>query len=112
MKAFDVYNWQPAGWDKPHPCVIVSHPDRAERKDPVEVLMCSSQRASRKPEVHEMLLDKADGMEWETLCKCDLIHAVLKNELKQRRGTVSMFRRQQLIRTIIAAHGWPEVLAS
>lgn len=111
MKPFDVFNWQPAGWNEPHPCVIVSHPDRADRKNPVEVVMCSSQRAGRKAGSSEMILDSADGLDWEALCKCDVLYAVPRAELKTRRGSVSSRRRAQLIRTIIAAHGWPSVLA-
>jgi hypothetical protein len=37
---------------------------------------------------------------------------VPRNELKTRRGHVSMLRRPLLIRTILAAHGWAQVLAS
>ena len=73
--------------------------------------MCSSKRATRKAEPHEVVLDEADSMDWPTLCKCDLIHTVLKSELTRRRGTVSALRRAVLIRTIIASHGWPEVMA-
>ena len=108
--AFEIWSWQAPGWKEPHPCVIVSHPDRAGRKDPVEVVLCSSQRASRKPEGHEVILDQADGLDWPTLCKCDLIYAVPKEQLSQRRGTVSANRRGPLVRTLIAAHGWAAVL--
>jgi hypothetical protein len=111
MKPFDVFFWQPPGWHEPHPCVVISHPSRAANKDPVEVLMCSSQRATRPPQAHEVILDAADSMDWPTICKCDLVHAVPKGELKRQRGTVSHSRRAVLIRTLIAAHGWPEILA-
>ena len=74
MKQFDIFSWQPAGWPEPHPCVIVSHPDRADRKTPVEVIMCSSKRATRKAEPDEIILDEADGLDWPSICKCDLIH--------------------------------------
>jgi mRNA-degrading endonuclease toxin of MazEF toxin-antitoxin module len=110
MKAFDVYHWQPSGWPEPHPCVVISHPGRAVNKDPVEVVMCSTKRTTRQPQVHEVILDEADGMDWPTLCKCDLIHTVPKSELKKHKGSVSEKRRALLVRTIIAAHGWPEVL--
>jgi hypothetical protein len=60
MKQFDIFSWQPASWPEPHPCVIVSHPDRADRKTPVEVIMCSSKRARRKAESDEIILDEAD----------------------------------------------------
>jgi mRNA-degrading endonuclease toxin of MazEF toxin-antitoxin module len=111
MKAFDIFSCQPPGWNEPHPCVIVSYPDRADRKNPVEVVMCSSQRATRPAEPNEIILDPADGLDWSTLCKCDLIYAVPRSELKNRRGAVSSARRSQLVRTILAAHAWGEILA-
>jgi hypothetical protein len=112
MKPFEIFNCQPPGWSEPHPCVIVSNPDRADRKNPVEVLMCSTQRAKRQPEAHELLLDAADGLDWPTLCKCDVIYAVPRTELKHQRGEVSPARRPQLVRQIIAAHAWGGILAS
>ena len=63
MSPFDIYFWQPPKWPDPHPAVVVSHPDRAARQDWVEVLLCSTQRAGRAPQPHEVLLDKEDGLE-------------------------------------------------
>src|ERR1039458_7177242 len=48
------------------------HPDRASKKPDVEVVLCSTQRAQRRAEPHELILDEADGLDWPTLCKCDL----------------------------------------
>jgi mRNA-degrading endonuclease toxin of MazEF toxin-antitoxin module len=110
MKQFDIFYWQPRDWPKPHPCVVVSHPDRASRKDAVEVLMCSSKRAARAAESHEIILDRADGLDWPTLCKCDLIHAVDRQELGRQKGQVASERQRELVRTIIAAHGWAAIL--
>lgn len=104
MNAWDVYSCD-LGWG-PHPVVIISHPGRAARKDFVEVLDCSSQRASRPPLEHEVLLDQADGFDWETFCKCDCIYAVPREELKARKGTVTPERRRQIVRAIIQSHGW------
>jgi mRNA-degrading endonuclease toxin of MazEF toxin-antitoxin module len=112
MKPFDVYFWQPSGWPEPHPCVVISHPSRAANKDPVEVLMCSSKRATREAQPHEVILDDADGMDGPTICKCDLIHTVPKAELKRFRGSVTATRRKALVRTVIAAHAWPEILTA
>jgi mRNA-degrading endonuclease toxin of MazEF toxin-antitoxin module len=106
VKPFEIFSWQPPGWPEAHPCVIISHPDRADRKTPVEVLMCSTKRATRPAEPHEIVLDQADGLDWPTLCKCDLIHAVSRTELKSKRGAVSLLRRRQLVQTLMAAHGW------
>ena len=44
------------------------------------------------------------------MCQCDLIHAVAKSDLKNRRGAVSTTRRAQMIRTVIAAHAWGGIL--
>ena len=110
MKPFEIYNWHPPEWDKPHPAVIVSSAARAGGKDMVEVVMCTSQRASRPPAADEIVLNGADGLDWPTLCKCGLIYAVPREDLKSRRGMVSPARQRQLVRTIMAAHGWASVL--
>lgn len=110
MKPFDIVLAQPPGWPTPHPAVIVSHPDRSARKDPVEVVLCSTQRANRKPEAHEIVLDQADGLSWATLCKCDVIYALPRSDLKPAIGRVSDTRQPHLVRTMIAAHHWASVL--
>lgn len=109
MRQFDIFYWQPPGWKEPHPCVVVSHPDRAARKDPVEVIACSTQRANRQPEAHEVLLDQADGLDWETICKCEPIYAAPRPDLKIQKGRVTDARRAPIVRTMIAAHGWANV---
>jgi mRNA-degrading endonuclease toxin of MazEF toxin-antitoxin module len=110
MKPFDVFHWHPPGWNEPHPCVIVSHPDRVANKPDVDVIMCSTKRATRKPHANEVILDTADGLDWPALAKCDLIYAVPKAELKRRKGEVSEARRSLIVHTIIGSHGWPAVL--
>jgi mRNA-degrading endonuclease toxin of MazEF toxin-antitoxin module len=112
MKPFDIFMWQAAGWPEPHPAVVVSHADRAARKDPVEVLLCATKRATRKAEPHEVVLDQADGLDWETLCKCDVIYAVPRPDLERKpaKGRVTPERQAQLVRTILAAHGWGAIL--
>ena len=106
MKAFDIFSYQPPGWPEPHPCVIVSHPDRVAGKPDVTVLLCSSQRAQRGALPHEVILDESDGLNWPTLCKCDLLYAVKKNDLKTHRGQVTDQRRREIITTINRANGW------
>jgi mRNA-degrading endonuclease toxin of MazEF toxin-antitoxin module len=104
MNAWEV--WECDLGHGPHPVVLVSHPLRIVNKPVAEVLDCSSQRAARKPDRHEVVLDIEDGMNWETLCKCDCIYAVPKSELKNRRGAVSVERRRAIVRAIIDSHGW------
>lgn len=89
-----------------HPAVIISHPLRAERKESVEVLLCTTLRAGREPGAHEVLLNGFDGLDWATLCRCDLIYSIPRSDLTVFRGTVSHARRREIVRKIIASHGW------
>ena|SRR5437867_10838128 len=59
-----------------HPAVLVSHPDRCARASIVNVLYCTSQRQSRKPYENEVVLNSADGLDWETFCVCDHMYSV------------------------------------
>ena len=47
------------------------------------------------------LLDEADGMDWKTLCRCDLLWTIDKRTLKRRRGEVQLERRRDIARKII-----------
>lgn len=104
MNAWELYEAD-LGWGL-HPVVVISHPARAARKEFVEILDCATQRPTRVPQDHEVALDQADGLDWPTFCKCDCIYAVPRNELKKRRGNVTLERRRQIVRTLISAHGW------
>jgi len=52
------------------------------------------------------LLDSADGLDWETILKCDLIHAVRAADLGLRRGMVCPARRRLIVQRMIECHGW------
>lgn len=70
------------------------------------MIMCASRRATRRPEPNEVILDANDGLDWATLCKCDLLYTVQKANLVNRRGAVSAERRRQIIATINRVNGW------
>jgi hypothetical protein len=89
-----------------HPAVIISHPLRAERKETVEVLLPTTLRSGQTPGPHEVILGGADGLDWSTLCRCDLIYSLPRGDLSKLRGTVSVARRRDIIRKIIASDGW------
>ena len=105
MKPWDIYTWDfpDAG---PHPAVILGTDERVKHKPKVNVLLCSSQRATRAPELHELILDASDGMDWATLCKCDLLYAVPANQLSRKRGVVGMVRRKAIASRVIRALGF------
>jgi hypothetical protein len=106
MKAWEIWSYQPSGWPEPHPAVIVSSPSRVANKPDLNILMCSSKQATRAAMPNEVILDASDGLNWPTLCKCDLFHLITKTELKTRRGLVTEERRRQIIATINRANGW------
>jgi PemK-like, MazF-like toxin of type II toxin-antitoxin system len=58
-----------------HPVVLISHPDFCSRAV-VNVLFCTSQRQSRHSKPYEVLLNGADGMDWETFCDCSILYTV------------------------------------
>ena len=106
MNAWDV--WECDLGHGTHPVVIVSHPVRAQGKNVIEVLDCSTQRAARAPLPNEVILDVEDGMNWQTFCKCDLIYAVDRAEIKNRRGQVAIERRRLIVQTIVRSHAWTQ----
>jgi hypothetical protein len=106
VKAWDIFSYTPPGFPEPHPAVIVSHPNRVDTKADVNILMCSSHRAGRPAMIGEVILDSADGLDWPTLCRCDLFFNVKKADLKNRRGHVTAERRMEIIRMINRTNGW------
>src|SRR5213592_2980403 len=95
--------WDVANFDFPppvgeHPVVIISNADRASRAKLVNVLYCTTQRQSRPPGLDEVLLNSADGLDWETFCRCDHIFSVERDRLKPRSkpAKVSPDRRRQI----------------
>ena len=80
--------------------VIISHPDRCARAALVNVLFCTSQRQSRKPYPFEVMLNGADGMDWETFCDCSIMYAVKSDLLFNRRGRVTLERRRAIRATL------------
>lgn len=86
-----------------HPCVIISHPDIATRASMVNVLFCTSQRQSRPLKTNEVLLDSADGLDWETFCNCAHLWLVASADLYGFRGMVTSLRRNAIRDKIVEA---------
>ena len=105
MKQWDIWTCDFAD-ASPHPAVIVSHSDRVARAPLVNVLIGSSQKASRSPRENEVVLNGADGLDWEPLVKCDLMYLVEKEQLYRRRGSVGVARRRALVQRLNACFGF------
>ncbi len=104
MKTFDIYtfNFPGAGI---HPAVILGEQDRLSNKPKVNVLLCSTQWATRRAELHEIILDESDGLDWPTICKCDLLYTAEKKDVQIKRGSVTDQRRRVIASKIIRALG-------
>jgi len=48
---------------------------------------------------------RADGLDWPTLCKCDLVYGAEKKDLKRRRGSVTAERRRAIAERVIRGLG-------
>ena len=94
-----VYEWP---WGK-HPAVIVSNRIRAQLKQQIVVLSCRTLRPGhhKSAEANEAILNGDDGLNWETLCRCDFLWTVDKSALKNRRGTVCLERRRDIARKVV-----------
>lgn len=76
--------------------MLISHSDRCARADVVNVLYCTSQRQSRHPKPYEVMLNGADGMDWETFCDCSVLYSVPSAALFGQRGQVTQERRNAI----------------
>lgn len=84
-----------------HPVVILSHAARVATKQDIVVRQCVTLRAGRAAEAHECILDEADGLDWPTLCKCELSYTIEKTKLTKRRGLVTPARRRQIAQRVV-----------
>jgi hypothetical protein len=100
MKAWEIWTGDIYG---PHPVVLISCQDRIDAKQEVVVLKCTTMKpaTARAARENESVLDQADGMDWKTLCRCDLLFTVSKATLTNKRGVVSIERRRDIARKII-----------
>ncbi|MGA3181382.1 MAG: type II toxin-antitoxin system PemK/MazF family toxin [Verrucomicrobiota bacterium] len=93
---FDVWRLHFPDKGGEHPVVLISHPDICARSAVVNVIFCTSQRQGRRPHPHEVMLNSADGLDWETFCDCSCLYAVKSADLFAKCGRVSLERRRQI----------------
>jgi mRNA-degrading endonuclease toxin of MazEF toxin-antitoxin module len=97
---FDVWTFDFADKGGKHPVVLISHPDICARAKVVNILFCTSQRQSRAIRANEVLLNGADGVDWETFFDCSILYAVRSDLLFGKRGRVSAERRRAIRATL------------
>jgi mRNA-degrading endonuclease toxin of MazEF toxin-antitoxin module len=88
--------------EKPHPAVIISNDERCvnDRLEYVNALICTSAKFNREAKKNEVILNGADGLDWKTAVRCDVIYLLPKAEFLDCRGKVSPQRRIAMARKI------------
>ncbi len=94
MKQFEVWRFNFPGKGE-HPAIVISRSDLCARSV-VNILFCTSQRQSRAAKPFEVLLNGADGMDWETFCDCSVLWSVPTAGLFGKRGQVTLERRRAI----------------
>ena len=99
MRQWDIFLF-PFTEELPHPVVILSIDERAAARKHVNGLICVSLRG-RSLALNEVLLDQADGLDWESAVRCDLVHLLARDRFQACRGRVSPDRQVQISRKLI-----------
>ncbi|PYJ08635.1 MAG: hypothetical protein DMF06_12300 [Verrucomicrobia bacterium] len=86
--------------EKPHPAVIISNDERCLNGDLdfVNALICTSAKLNREAKKNEVILDGADGLDWKTAVRCDVIYLLPKSAFEESRGKVTGPRRVAIAR--------------
>ena len=102
MRQWEIYLF-PFQEEKPHPAVIISNDERCLNSalDHVNALICTSAKLNREAKKNEVILNGADGLDWKTAVRCDVIYLLPKAEFKERRGHVTAARRNAIARKVI-----------
>jgi hypothetical protein len=66
----------------------------------VNALICASASLNREAKKSEVILNGADGLDWKTAVRWDVIYLLPKAEFRERRGKVSPERRIGIARKI------------
>src|SRR5207244_715540 len=61
----------------------------------------------RESKKHEVILNAADGLDWKTAVRCDVIYLLPKAEFRERRGKVSPLHRVAIARKIVETFRLP-----
>jgi mRNA-degrading endonuclease toxin of MazEF toxin-antitoxin module len=108
MRQWEIYLF-PFREEKPHPAVIISNEERCvnDGLEYVNALICTSARLNREAKKHEVVLNAADGLDWKTAVRCDVVYLLPKAEFRERRGKVTPLRRVAIARKIVESFRLP-----
>ena len=108
MKQWELWQFPYPSADRPHWFVILSPTPWLENtNNPViNGLLCTTLRPPGKAlRSHEVRLDKADGLDWDTIVKCAHIHELPKLKAAECLGSVTLHRQREIARALRACLG-------
>jgi hypothetical protein len=108
MKQWELWKFPYPSADRPHGFVILSPTPWCENANAVIVncLLCTTLRpAGRLLRSHEVRLDEADGLDWNTVVKCAHIHELPKIQATALLGSVTTPRQREIARTLRSCLG-------
>ena len=103
MKQWELWKFPYPSAEKPHWFVILSPTAWCENPNVTTVngLVCTTLRPlGRDIKPHEVRLDAADGMDWDTVVKCSYLHELPKAKATEQRGPVTRPRSAEIVRRL------------
>jgi mRNA-degrading endonuclease toxin of MazEF toxin-antitoxin module len=96
LRQWEIWKAKPSGFERAHWFVLLSNQERLDsaRVHAVNALCCFTLRGA--PEITDVRLDAADGLNTPTVCQCDFVWVLQKRDLADNRGLVSWERQQQI----------------
>ena len=103
MKQWELWKFPYPSAEKPHWFVILSPSAWCENPNVVAVngLLCTTLRPpGRDIKPHELRLDAADGLDWDSVVRCSYMHELPKVKATEQRGPVARLRRAEIVRRL------------
>jgi mRNA-degrading endonuclease toxin of MazEF toxin-antitoxin module len=85
-----------------HPAVVISAPEWCldPARSRLNVLACSKRLPAEGPKAHQVVLNGADGLDFQTVCGCEFLHVVTRESLTDKIGRVCPVRRREIGRKL------------
>ena len=103
MTQWEIWKFPYPSADRTHWFVVISPPTWCENEQTpvVNGLLCTTLRPpGRELKAHEVRLDAADGMDWDTVVKCSHVHELPKVRATECRGPVASARQKKIAATL------------
>ena len=108
MTQWEIWKFPYPSADRSHWFVILSSSAWCENENNpvVNGLLCTTLRPpGRALKTHEVRLDAADGLDWDTVVKCSHVHELPKVRATEHRGPVASARQRKIALTLRACLG-------